>query len=158
MKIKLTLLLLSFLLIAAQSPPARLAPNLSVQTQQSVPTPSGMILYTKNFQGGDLGARINAADKALGANRGWIVAEAGTISTQVRLNAGHKLKLGRGRFQLVNSDIWTGSIVVESDTAIYGEGIDKTIIVEPEKAYICIVSAGTLESEQGHLGTGIREN
>jgi hypothetical protein len=158
MKIKLTLLLLSFLLIAAQSPPARLAPTSPVQTQQSVPTPSGMILYTKNFQGGDLGARINAADKALGANRGWIVAEAGTISTQVRLNAGHKLKLGRGRFELVNSDIWTGSIVVESDTAIYGEGIDKTIIVEPEKAYICIVSAGTLESEQGHLGTGIRQN
>jgi len=162
MKIEPTLLLLSFLLLTAHPLPAYFAPvtataPLPAQTQQ-IPTPSGMIVYTKNFQGGDLGARINAADKALGANKGWIVAEAGTISTQVRINAGHKLKLGRGRFDLVNKDIWTGSIYLESDTAVYGEGVDKTIIVEPENSYICIGSAGLLDAERGYTATGIREN
>ena len=161
MKIKSTLLLLSLLLVTAHPPlahPTLTSSSPPVQTQQSIPTPSGTIVYAKNFQGADLGARINAADKALGVNKGWIVAEAGTISTQVRLNAGHKLKLGRGRFELVNSDIWTGSIYLESDTAVYGEGVDKTIIVEPENSYICIGSAGLLDAERGYTATGIREN
>jgi hypothetical protein len=143
---------------ASQRPPSAPLAPIPVQTQQSTPTPSGMIVYAKNYKGADLGARINAADKALGANKGWIVAEAGTISTQVHLTAGHKLKLGRGRFELVNPDIWIGSIVLESDTAVYGDGTDKTIIVEPENAYICIASAGTLDSERGYSAVGIREN
>lgn len=160
MKIKPTLLFLSLLVVTALTVPVLPAPQFTrlAQTQQSIPTPSGTIVYTKNFKGADLGARINAADKALGAGKGWIVAEAGTISTQVRLSTGHKLKLGRGRFELVNSDIWTGSIYLESDTAVYGEGIDKTVIVEPENAYICIASAGTLDTERGYTATGTREN
>jgi parallel beta-helix repeat protein len=162
MKVNLGLLLSSLLIFtalpekrsqAALRPVTRLA-----QASQTIPKPSGTIVYAKNFKGADLGARINAADQALGANRGWIVAEAGTISTQVRLNPGHKLKLGNGRFELVNSDIWTGSIYLESDTAVYGEGAGKTIIVEPENAYICIASVGTLDAERGYTATGIRQN
>lgn len=162
MKIKLILVVSSLLFLTGhlvkRSPSALLSAMSLIQTSQTIPTPSGTIVYARNFKGADLGARINAADQALGANKGWIVAEAGTISTQVQLNSGHKLKLGRGRFELVNSDIWTGSIYLESDTAIYGEGADKTIIVEPEDAYICIASAGTLDAESGYTATGIRQN
>lgn len=160
MRIKLILLLSSVLFLTDYAGRrSQTAPLFArVQGSQSIPTPSGTIVYTKNFPGADLGARINAADKALGANKGWIVAEPGTISTQVRLNAGHKLKLTRGRFELVNSDIWTGSIYLESDTAVFGEGADKTVIVEPENSYIAIASAGTLDVESGYSATGIRQN
>lgn len=123
-----------------------------------MPAPSGLIMYAKNFKGEDLGARINAADKALGTRRGWIVAEPGTISTQIRLSSGHKLKFTKGRFISTNTNRDTSDILVENDTAVYGSGMDQTILVESENAYVVIASAGTLESERGYGGVGIRTN
>src|SRR5690348_11817713 len=48
------------------------------------------VLQANDFPGGDLGAKINAADRALGVKRGEIVIKGGgTISTQVIISSDH---------------------------------------------------------------------
>ncbi len=132
---------------------------LQSQVQTPIPRPSGVVVRVSNHQGADLGARINAADKALGGQKGWILVDTqGELRTQARISQGHTLKFTRGRFPLFNTGIWTSSIVLESDTAVFGEGIDKTVLVESENAYMAIESAGHAETEQGHYATGTRSN
>jgi parallel beta-helix repeat protein len=130
------------------------------RTQTSIPVPSGLIVKTSAYQGGDLGARINAADKALGAKAGWIVVDtSGVISTQVRLSAGHKLKFPKGRFPLQNpGNNFAGTIIISDNTAIYGEGVDQTVLVEPSNAYIAIQSIGATQSENTYYAAGITTN
>lgn len=123
-----------------------------------MPAPSGLVVYAKNYKGVDLGERINAADKALGLKKGWIIAEPGTISTQIHLSSGHKLKFTKGRFPSTNTNRDSSVILVEGETAVYGSGEDQTILVESENSYVVIASAGTLESERGYGGVGIRKN
>ena len=129
------------------------------QTRASPPTPSGLVVKASAYKGSDLGARINAADLALGPKQGWILVDTpGDLRTQVRISPGHILKFASGRFRLFNSNIWISSIVLASNTAVYGEGINKTVLVEPENAYIVIESVGATENEQGHGATGITSN
>jgi parallel beta-helix repeat protein len=133
----------------------------NTQSTQTSPAPSGLVVKTSNYQGADLGARINAADKALGAKAGWIVVDkSGDISTQVHISAGHTLKFGRGRFPLLNPEggRWRGVIMLDDNTAVFGEGDGETILVEPPNAYICIQSTGVTKSEQGYSAIGITSN
>lgn len=152
------LLLLLSLLFFTWCPWLATPATTPVQKQESLPVPSGLIVYAKNYSGGDLGARINAADKALGSRRGWIIAEADTISTQIHLSSGHKLKFARGRFPSLDFERDGSVILLEDDTAVYGSGEDKTILVESENSYVVIASAGALESERGYGGVGVRRN
>jgi parallel beta-helix repeat protein len=151
------------LLALAHSSSAQRVSTLPPQTPtpKRSTTPSGLIVKTSNFQGADLGARINAADKALGARAGWIVVDnVGSISTQVHISAGHALKFGRGRFPLLNPEggRWRGVILLEDNTAVFGEGVGQTVLVEPPNAYICIQSIGVTKSEQGYSAVGIITN
>lgn len=53
----------------------------------------------EKFPGADLGAKINAADRALGASPGEIrVTAGGAVSTQVVVSQGHTLRLVSGRY------------------------------------------------------------
>ena len=53
----------------------------------------------ESFPGADLGAKINAADRALGAGAGEIrVNSGGNVSTQVVISPGHTLRLVNGRY------------------------------------------------------------
>jgi parallel beta-helix repeat protein len=137
------------------------APSPQTRTPKRSTTPSGLIVKTSNFQGADVGARINAADKALGAKAGWIIVDkSGDISTQVHISAGHTLKFGKGRLPLLNPEggRWRGVIMLEDNTSVIGEGEGQTILVEPSNAYTCIQSIGVTKSEQGYSGVGIISN
>jgi parallel beta-helix repeat protein len=130
-------------------------------SSNQVPSPSGLIVRTSSYQAGDLGSRINAADKALGTKAGWIIVDtSGEISTQVHISAGHTLKFGNGRFSLLNPEgnRWRGVIMLEDNTSVYGEGEEKTVLVEPPNAYICIQSTGVATTERGYSGVGIISN
>jgi hypothetical protein len=90
---------------------------------------------------------------------GWIVVDTpGEIRTQAHIGAGHKLKFGRGRFPAIGFSRDAAVILLEDNTAIYGSGMNETVLVESPESYVVIASAGTLEQERGHLGTGIRSN
>jgi parallel beta-helix repeat protein len=162
LKIKFTLLLLALLFFARhseKSPALEARAQGIVQERAQLPAPSGLVMYSKNFAGEDVGARINAADKALGARPGWIVVnEAGELKTQAHVSAGHRLKFGRGRFPVINPNLNGSAILLESDTAVYGSGMNETVILESVNSYTIIASAGTLESEQGHWNIGVRQN
>src|SRR5436190_17640449 len=102
--------------------PARMttAPDLqSGLTRQAIPKPSGAVVRVSDYKGTDLGVRINAADTALGAKKGWIVVDIeGELRTQAHISQGHTLKFASGRFSLVNTNNFASSILLESDTAV----------------------------------------
>jgi parallel beta-helix repeat protein len=141
-----------------------LAPAVAQTPSPSVvimplPKPSGLIIRTSEVQGQDVGARINAADKALGARMGWILVDvAGELKTRAHISKGHKLKFGKGRFSVVNSGRYTSAILLEDDTAIYGSGMKETFILESRDSYAVISSQGMLDREAGHDAVGIRSN
>jgi parallel beta-helix repeat protein len=125
----------------------------------SVPTPSGLIVKVSAYRGEDLGARINAADKALGQREGWILVDVqGEIKTQIHINPGHKLKFAKGRYVSVNFGRDASVILLEGDTAVYGSGMNETVLVESENSYVVIASAGASEQERGYGGVGVRAN
>ena len=63
-------------------------------------TGRGRRVNAESFPGADIGARINAADKSLGAAAGEIVVSSGgTISTQVVVSPGHTLRLRGGVYK-----------------------------------------------------------
>jgi parallel beta-helix repeat protein len=150
--------------LASTSMPGAVEPSPEQTPAPSVkkfplPSPSGLVVKTSDFQGPDMGARINAADKALGAREGWILVDgSGELRTQVRINARHKVKLGRVRLSVVNSGRYTSAILLENDTAIYGSGMGESVILESENSYAVISSAGILDRETGYDAVGIRQN
>jgi parallel beta-helix repeat protein len=128
------LLLLSLIIYSAsgayqhKSPPGGNAVVFTLQRQ----TPSRKITkVANNFPGADLGAKINAADKDLGATTGEILVQSGgTISTQVTISPGHTLRFGPGTYRLITELLWEGAVLLKSRTAVVGSGWD-TIIIEP---------------------------
>lgn len=107
-----------------------------------------------NFPGADLGAKINAADKDLGAARGEILVRGGgTISTQVILNSGHILHFLAGTYKLETALLSEGAILLKSGTTVVGSGSD-TIIVEPAKTgWIVFQSYSDARSQPAHSGS-----
>src|SRR5437762_2586674 len=127
--------------------------------QQAIPKPSGAVVRVSDYKGTDLGVRINAADTALGAKKGWIVVDIeGELRTQAHISQGHTLKFASGRFSFINTSTLASSILLESDTAVFGEGINKTVLLEPENAYTVIESGGHAETERGYYASGTRSN
>jgi hypothetical protein len=79
------------------------------------------------FPGSDLGAKINAADRALGGAAGEIVArDGGRISTQVVISSGHTLRLMPGTYATVTAEI---PILLKPGAAVVGAGWE-TILLE----------------------------
>lgn len=86
-----------------------------------------------NYPGNDLGAKINAADKDLGASPGEILVRGGgLISTQVVISSGHTLRFAAGTYRLATESDWEGAFLLKSRTTVVGSGWD-TIIVEPAR-------------------------
>lgn len=93
---------------------------------------SGRVLEASSFQGADLGAKINAADRALGSSPGEIVARGGgRITTQVVVNANHTLRLMRGTYAPTTQEV---PIVLGPGASLVGEGWDNTILLESTAA------------------------
>lgn len=108
-----------------------------------------------SFPGADLGAKINAADKALGSTAGEIlVRDGGVISTQVILNSGHSLRFGAGTYRLETQLHDQGAFLLNSRTSVTGSGSENTIIVEPRQVgWIVFQSYADANSKPTHSGT-----
>ena len=88
----------------------------------------GRVVNANDFSGQDLGARINAADRALGTARGEIVAKGGgTISTQVVVSSDHVLRFLPGTYVTRTA---TTPILMKSRSSLIGSGWE-SIVVEP---------------------------
>ncbi len=100
----------------------------------------GRVVYADQFPGADLGARINAADKSLGAAAGEIVARGGgRISTQIIISSGHTLRLEAGTYAPVTP---MHPILLKPRSSLVGAGWDNTIILESTaKDQFTVISA-----------------
>src|SRR6185503_655891 len=88
--------------------------------------PQGRGVNANDFPGQDLGAKINSADKALGAARGKIVVKGGgTISTQVIISPDHVLRFLPGTYVTKTRDI---PILMKSRTSVIGSGWESIIM------------------------------
>jgi parallel beta-helix repeat protein len=107
-----------------------------------------------DFPGADLGAKINAADRDLGALRGEILVKGGgTISTQVILSPGHTLRFTAGTYRLETVLLWEGAFVLNSGTTVVGSGWD-TVIVEPAKTgWVVFQTFNDIHSKPPNSGT-----
>jgi parallel beta-helix repeat protein len=113
-----------------------------------------LILVANSFPGGDLGAKINAADKSLGDRAGEIwVRDGGTISTQVVINPGHTLRFRAGTYKLYTQLLSEGAFLLKSRTKVAGSGWD-TILVEPSRTgWIVFQSYDDCRQQPVHSGT-----
>jgi hypothetical protein len=86
----------------------------------------GRSVEANGFPGSDLGAKINAADSALGSASGEIVARGGgRISTQIVLSTGHTLRLMAGTYAPVTAEI---PILLKPGSGVVGEGWESILL------------------------------
>ncbi len=92
-----------------------------------------------DFPGNDLGAKINAADKALGPKPGEIVVRGGgTISTQVILSSDHVLRFLPGTYVTKTSNI---PILMKSRSTVLGAGWESIIMESTAPNQFTVISA-----------------
>jgi hypothetical protein len=92
-----------------------------------------------DFAGGDLGAKINAADKSLGASPGEIVVRGGgVISTQVILSPDHVLRFFPGTYVTKTSAI---PILMKSRSTVLGTGWESIIVESTAPNQFTVISA-----------------
>lgn len=97
------------------------------------------VVTADQFPGNDLGAKINAADKALGSATGEIlVKRGGTIATQVVLSSGHTLRLAKGNYISTTSSI---PILMNPGSKIIGAGWDTIISESTAPGQFTVISA-----------------
>lgn len=100
--------------------------NGSAQTRQR--QTGARTVYAERFPGSDLGAQINAADRALGGVPGEIVASrGGRITTPIIVSQRHTLRLMQGTYAPVTTGI---PISLKEGASVVGAGWDKTIVLE----------------------------
>jgi Chitobiase/beta-hexosaminidase C-terminal domain len=91
-----------------------------------IPLARAATVNAADFPGGDLGAKINAADANLGSQPGEILVNGGgTIRTRVVLSPDHTLRFGPGTYQITDDPI-----LMKERTQVVGSGRD-TILMEP---------------------------
>jgi hypothetical protein len=97
------------------------------------------VLSAKDFPGQDLGAKINAADKALGSQRGEIVVKGGgTITTQVIISSDHVLRILPGTYATKTSAI---PILMKSRSSVIGAGWESIIMESTAPNQFTVISA-----------------
>ncbi len=107
--------------------------TISAQTRQ------GRQVSANDFPGGDLGAKINAADKALGPKPGEIVVKGGgIISTQVIISSDHVLRFLPGTYVTKTSDI---PILMKSRSSVIGSGWESIIMESTAANQFTVISA-----------------
>jgi Right handed beta helix region len=97
------------------------------------------VLQANDFPGQDLGAKINAADKALGDKGGEIVIKGGgTISTQVIISSDHVLRVMPGTYVIKTTNI---PILMKSRSSIIGSGWGSIIVESTAPGQFTVISA-----------------
>jgi Right handed beta helix region len=101
--------------------------------------PQGRVVTANDFPGQDLGAKINAADKALGTARGEIVVRGGgTIATQVIISPDHVLRLLPGTYVTRTTTI---PILMKSRTSLIGSGWESIIVESTAPGQFTVICA-----------------
>jgi hypothetical protein len=119
---------LLFLLTLTAPPCAARSQTRRRQTSTAQRQASGRVVEASGFQGADIGARINAADRSLGNAPGEIVARGGgRITTQIVVSAGHTLRLMRGTYAPTTQEI---PLLLGKGASLVGEGWDNSILLE----------------------------
>lgn len=114
---------------------------------------SGRTVSANQFPGQDLGAKINAADKALGAAPGEIlVTGGGTISTQVIVSSGHVLRFQAGTFATRTAD---APILLKPRSSVVGSGWDSIILESTAPGQFTVISAYNHAIENGTADSGL---
>ena len=114
----------------------------------------GRVVNAADFPGSDLGAKINAADKALGPVPGEIIVQGGgTIATQVVVSSDHVLHLLDGTYAPTTANI---PFVMKPRSSMVGAGWDRTIILESTaKGQFTVISAYNHSTENGTADSGL---
>ncbi len=100
---------------------------------------SGRVLSANDYPGQDLGAKINAADKALGAKAGEIVVKGGgTILTQVIISSDHVLRFLPGTYVTKSSNI---PILMKSRSSVIGSGWESIIVESTAPGQFTVIMA-----------------
>ena len=117
-----------FLLTLTATPCAARSQARTRQTSTAQRQTSGRVVEASGFQGADIGARINAADRSLGGAPGEIVARGGgRITTQIVVSAGHTLRLMRGTYAPTTQG---APVLLGQGATLVGEGWDNSILLE----------------------------
>jgi hypothetical protein len=107
--------------------------------QASAQNSRGRRVSANDFPGNDLGARINAADKALGPKPGEILVKGGgTISTQVIISEDHVLRLLPGTYISKTTAI---PILMKSRSSLIGSGWQSIILESTAPNQFTVISA-----------------
>jgi Right handed beta helix region len=102
--------------------------NTSQRTGTASRQTGGRVVEASGFPGSDLGARINAADRALGPSAGEIVARGGgRISTQIVVSANHTLRLAAGTYAPSTKEI---PVLLGQNASLVGDGLERSILLE----------------------------
>lgn len=111
------------------------------------------IVFANQFPGADIGAKINAADKALGATPGEIVVNGGgTISTQVIVSPGHVLRFQAGTYSTRTTNI---PILMKPGSSVIGSGWDSIIVESTAPGQFTVISAYNHSIENGTADSGL---
>jgi hypothetical protein len=135
----LSLALLSLTLLAL-SPSVACAQTRQRQAGASASQAGGRAVEASAYPGADLGAKINAAGRALGASPGEIVARGGgRISTQIVVSEGHTLRLMPGTYAPVTAEI---PILLKPGSSLVGASRENTVLLEtPAPGQFTVVAA-----------------
>lgn len=113
--------------------------TISIGTPAVAQNRAARVVSANSFPGNDLGARINAADKALGAAPGEItVKSGGTISTQVIISSDHVLRFLPGTYATKTSTI---PFLMKSRSSIIGSGWESIIMESTAPNQFTVISA-----------------
>jgi hypothetical protein len=106
------------------------------------------------FPGSELGAKINAADRSLGATTGEIVARGGgRIGTQIVISEGHTLRLMPGLYAPDTVEI---PLLLKPGASVVGSGWDKTVLLESTaRGQFTVISAYNQSRRNGDADSNL---
>jgi hypothetical protein len=110
-------------------------------------------VYANDYPGQDIGAKINAADKALGQTSGEIVIKGGgTISTQIVISSDHVLRLMPGTYAATTSTI---PILLKPRSSVIGSGWDSIIVESTAPGQFTVIGAYNNSIVNGSADAGL---
>jgi hypothetical protein len=125
----------------------------SGQRQRTAGSTRPRVVSANDFPGQDIGAKINAADKALGAAKGEIVVKGGgTIATQVIVSSDHVLRLLPGTYASKTTNI---PILLKPRSSLVGAGWESIILESTAPGQFTVVSAYNHSIENGTADSGL---
>src|SRR6266566_552609 len=111
------------------------------------------VVSASDFPGSDLGAKINAADKALGQGHGEIVVkDGGAISTQIIVSSDHVLRFLPGTYATRTANI---PILLKPRSSLLGSGWNSIILESTAPGQFTVVSAYNHSVENGTADSGL---